>query len=214
MSGQHVVSLEDQARGKEILMRDLLATSESLEKLKIYADLLQKWQHKINLVGPSTIPFLWIRHFVDSAQLAIYMPKSSGTIVDIGSGAGFPGMVLALLTGKRAHLIDSDTRKSLFLREVKRETGANVEIHSRRIEEIQPLGADVLTSRALARLDILLDLGQRHIKEGGICLLLKGKRGLEELTQAQKLWKMNATWHRSLSDESGLVLKLENLSRR
>ncbi|TCS64853.1 16S rRNA (guanine(527)-N(7))-methyltransferase RsmG [Varunaivibrio sulfuroxidans] len=214
MSDQDAVLLQDQAWGEALLTQNFSLMPETLEKLKIYAELLRKWQHKINLVGPSTIPFLWRRHFVDSAQLVAYMPKTPGVIVDIGSGAGFPGMVLALLTGNRAHLIDSDTRKSLFLREVKRETGANVEIHNRRIEEITPLEGDILTSRALARLDALLDLGRPHIKEKGMCLLLKGRQGPEELTQAQKRWKMDATWRQSLSDESGLVLKLENISRR
>ena len=116
---------------------------ETLERLTAYADLLVKWQAKINLVGPDTIPSLWRRHFLDSAQVFPLLPQGIHRLVDMGSGAGFPGLVLAVMGVGDVHLIESDARKCAFLREAARITGTPVTVHNARIENLAPLGADV-----------------------------------------------------------------------
>lgn len=187
----------------------------TLEKLKAYADLLVKWQAKINLVGPDTLPDLWSRHMLDSAQLAPLIAPGA-KVADFGSGAGFPGLVLAILLGADAevHLVESDTRKCVFLREVNRATGAGAHIHNVRIEKLPPLNADVATSRALASLDKLLEFAEIHLLSTGKCLYPKGKRWAEELTAAEKAWKMQVTEHPSRTEAAGRILELKACVRR
>ena len=127
------------------------ASDDLMRRFDIYADLLCRWQEKINLVGRATLADLWRRHFLDSAQIYAHIPKNTSSIVDIGSGAGFPGLVLAILAsayeGPIVGLVESDTRKSAFLREVNRETSANAKIYNRRVEDLPDLAADVVTAR-------------------------------------------------------------------
>ena len=125
---------------------------ETRGRLEVYADLLRKWQPKINLIAPSTLPDLWARHFEDSAQLLQLVPECTKRIADMGSGGGFPGLVLAILTGIETHLIESDSRKGAFLREAARLTDAPVTLHTKRLEAMPSLGADLITARALAPL--------------------------------------------------------------
>ncbi|WP_374546771.1 16S rRNA (guanine(527)-N(7))-methyltransferase RsmG [Rhodoblastus sp.] len=158
------------------------------ERLDIYANLLRKWQAKINLVGPSTLDDIWMRHFGDSYQLA-ELAGSWRQWVDLGSGAGFPGLVIAITASEngRVHLIESDRRKAAFLREVSRETGANVVIHSDRIESVLPALCerhrfDVVSARALAPMARLIDYAGPALKNGALGLFLKGKGLSAELT--------------------------------
>jgi len=130
---------------------------ETRERLNTYAELLRKWQRSINLVGPKTLDDLWNRHFVDSAQLLPLIPPTARVLVDFGSGAGFPGLVLAILGMAEVHLIESDQRKATFLREVARATGTPVTVHAKRIEQVTPFPADIVSARALAPLGDLLD---------------------------------------------------------
>lgn len=189
------------------------ASDAQLARLQMYADLLLKWQAKINLVGPDTLPDLWSRHMLDSAQLAPHIPHGS-KVADLGSGAGFPGLVLAILRDDlEVHLVESDQRKCAFLREVNRETQAGASIHNVRIEALAPLHADVVTSRALASLDKLLEFADIHRLSTGKCLFPKGKRWAEELTQAQKAWKMAALKHPSRTEPAGRVLELLEIKR-
>ena len=186
----------------------------AMDRLQTYADLLVKWQAKINLVGPDTIPNLWRRHMLDSAQLAPFIPNGK-KVVDFGSGAGFPGMVLACIDETLdVHLVESDQRKCAFLREVKRATGCSATIHNQRIEKLAPLNANVVTSRALAPLDQLLGFGEMHSLSTGIYLFLKGKRWAEELTEAQKGWSMQALHHPSRTDPAGMILELRECKKR
>jgi len=190
-------------------------SDDVLGKLQIYADLLKKWQPKINLVGPDTIPNLWSRHMLDSAQLAPLIPVGS-RVADLGSGAGFPGLVLAIMLkdqGVDMHLVESDQRKCAFLREVNRMTEANAQIHTARIEALEPLQADIVTSRALANLDKLIGYADIHRLSTGICLFPKGKRWMEELTGAQKSWKMDVIEHTSCTEDAGRILELQNIER-
>ncbi len=168
-----------------------------LDKLDAYLANLEKWQRAINLVGRKTLEDPWRRHILDSAQLAPLLPETAAKIADLGSGAGLPGLVLAIMTGADVHLIESDQRKATFIRETARVTGTVVTIHVARIENVTPLGADVVTARALAPLDRLLPWAHRHLTSGGKSLLLKGAEVDEELTLARKKWRMNLSRKRS-----------------
>lgn len=186
---------------------------ETLGRLRAYADLLVKWQAKINLVGPDTIPNLWQRHFLDSAQVFPILPQSIHRLVDMGCGAGFPGLVLAVMGVPDVHLIESDARKCAFLREAARITGTPVTIHNARIEAVAPLEADVVTARALAPLEKLLNWAEPHLLPQGHCVFLKGKGGEDELTQASKEWNITFERIASQSDPSGTILHLREVRR-
>lgn len=157
------------------------------EELRIYRALILRWQQKINLVGPSTLEHIWVRHFADSAQLAQWAPVNC-VWADLGSGAGFPGMVIALLQkqgGGITHLVESDLRKAAFLREVSRETGARIVVHAKRCEAVlDMLDADVVTSRAMASIKQLFALARSSVEKGAVALFLKGRDVVSELTEA------------------------------
>ncbi len=186
---------------------------DTLARLSAYADLLIKWQARINLVGPSTLPDLWRRHFLDSAQLKAFIPPTTRRLADLGSGAGFPGLVLAILGVPDVHLLESDGRKAAFLAEAARVTGTKITLHADRIERVPPLAADVVTARALAPLAELLPLALHHRAPGGLCLFLKGKTCEDELTQARKGWIIAADRSPSLADPAGVILHVNEVSR-
>lgn len=187
---------------------------ETLSALEIYAALLVKWQARINLVAKDSLPDLWRRHFLDSAQLVPLLPQGGSPITDLGSGAGFPGLVLAILTGREVHLVDSDQRKGAFLLEAARQTGARAKIHTTRIEAATAWPAEIVTARALASLDQLLDWAAPFLTPTSTCLFLKGARAEEELTAAQRFWTMETERRPSQTDSSGVILKLTHLKRR
>ncbi|WP_119302510.1 16S rRNA (guanine(527)-N(7))-methyltransferase RsmG [Dongia deserti] len=213
---------------KDLNALDINVPRGTLDRLETYAALLTKWQAKINLVGPATLPDLWRRHFLDSAQLVLLLNclpqarggKSSvwgaGTLVDLGSGAGFPGLVLAIMTNWRVHLIDSDQRKCAFLRQAALDCGMldRVTIHANRIEQVTGIAADVVTARACAPLDELLGLAAPVVGEGGSCVFLKGAQAEEELTQAERHWTMRVEKRGSVSDPAGTILVITELRRK
>jgi 16S rRNA (guanine527-N7)-methyltransferase len=186
---------------------------ETLERLKAYAALLEEWSARINLVGRSTLDDLWRRHFFDSAQLVRLLPAEVNSLIDLGSGAGFPGLVLAILGVPNVELVEADSRKATFLREAGRVTGADVIIRGCRIEAVAPHAVDVVTARACAPLDRLLTLGERFIGPSTRCLFLKGARAEEELTEARKAWTMMVARHPSHADPDGSVLFLQQVAR-
>lgn len=188
-----------------------------LARLRQYLSLLETWQRRINLVAASTLADPWRRHMLDSAQLLPLLPAARGgeiTIADLGSGAGFPSLVLALMNAGRVTLIESDSRKCAFLREVIRVTSAPARVEEARIEALEPLAADVVTARACAPLPGLLGYVTRHLAPGGTALLLKGRGAAVELTQAGKTWMMSADLMPSQSDPSGHVIKLTSIRPR
>jgi 16S rRNA (guanine527-N7)-methyltransferase len=191
-------------------------SEETLQRLQAYADLLEKWQRKINLVGRSTIADLWNRHMFDSAQLSPLLPRPDCTIMDFGSGAGFPGLVLAILGGPQVTMVESDGRKCAFLAEAMRETKAGplARVENCRIEDLPRSQVDVVISRGLAPLGKLLAFAEPFLREDSTCLFLKGKKADEELTQTEKNWMMRVTKIQSQSDPSGTIFKLENVKRR
>jgi len=179
--------------------------------LERYLDLLRRWQARINLVGAATLEDPWRRHMLDSAQLAPLVPAGA-RVADLGSGAGFPGLVLALLRGGPVDLIESDTRKAAFLREAVRITGAAAAVHNTRAERLA-LAADAVVARACAPLDRLLGLAAPLLAAGGVCLFLKGARAEEELRAARMRWRMTVRRRPSLSAPDGVVLELSDIAR-
>jgi 16S rRNA (guanine527-N7)-methyltransferase len=188
-------------------------SDDTLERLRVYLDVLGRWQDRMNLVAPSTLADPWRRHMLDSAQLLPYIPKGTRRSLDMGSGAGFPGMVLAILGISGMHLVDADSRKCRFLANVSRETNTAVDIINNRLEALPPMQADVLTARACAPLRKLLKWAQPHLKKGGIGLFMKGRRYEEELTEAAKEWDIQFERIPSVTDASGMILKVGEIRR-
>lgn len=182
------------------------------KSLETYAALLRKWQGSINLVGPKTLDDVWTRHFGDSGQVLDFLPNEPLRVVDFGTGAGFPGMVLAMLRADLdVHLVESDQRKCAFLRTVARETATNVTIHNDRVENLPPLDAHVVTARALAPLDKLLGYARGHLTADGFCIFLKGQNVDAELTDATKCWNFEVESHVSETDRDARVLVIKGL---
>jgi 16S rRNA (guanine527-N7)-methyltransferase len=198
---------------EEVAARCAISLAD-LARLKIYVELLVKWQQRINLVSTASLDDVWGRHVFDSAQLIDQLPAPVGRLADLGSGAGFPGLVLAILGAGDVHLIESDARKCAFLREASRATAAGAVIHDGRVEQIESLNADIVVARALAPLDVLLAYAESHLATNGMCLFLKGKNVEHELTDSAKKWMMRVSRIQSLSDPSGTILKLEDIRYR
>lgn len=186
---------------------------ETMDRLVRYDALLQSWNPRINLVAKSTLSDSWARHFADSAQLFDLLPADTGRLVDLGSGGGFPGLVLAIMGVPEVHLVESDARKCVFLREVARVTGAPATIHQARAEVADIPPADVVTSRALAALETLLPLAHRFLKPRGCCLFLKGQNVDQELTQTGESWRLSVERFPSVTDPSGTILRIGEIAR-
>lgn len=186
---------------------------ETLSRLEVYATLLTQWSARINLVGRDTLRDLWRRHMLDSAQLRPLVPDSTRCLIDLGSGAGFPGLVLAILGVSGIELVEADTRRCAFLREVARITEAQVAIRACRIQAVPPQPVDVVTARACAPLDRLLDLAEPFLAPDTLCLFPKGQRFEEELTLAREGWTMSVSVEQSLSDRRGVILRLQQVVR-
>jgi 16S rRNA (guanine527-N7)-methyltransferase len=188
---------------------------ETIEKLVIYQRLLEKWQAKINLVSATTLPDIWLRHFLDSWQVLAGLGDAP-TVADLGAGAGFPGLVIAICApAKTLHLIESDARKCAFQIEVARETGAKIQIHNARAETLAgKLAVAAVTSRALAPLDKLLELAVPLLEPDGLCTFLKGATHKAELTQAETAWHMRVSAVASMTEPDAAVLTLREIKRK
>ncbi len=185
---------------------------EIVLRLQRFASLLARWNSRINLISPGDLAKLWPRHICDSLQLATHVPHAA-TITDLGSGAGFPGLILAIRTGNPVTLIEADTRKSAFLREAARETATRVTILNARIENATPARAAVVTARALAPLPALLHWAAPLLLPSGSCLFLKGKSVEDELTEAAARWHMTVRRSPSRTDPDGVILALSHIRR-
>ena len=188
----------------------LNVSRETINKFQLYLTLLKKWQRRINLVSNSTLADAWRRHILDSGQLAAYYPPQTRQILDVGSGAGFPGLVLAIMGGVTVDLVESDQRKAVFLSTVIRELGLPANVHNQRIEVMPNLRPDVITARALAPVPKLLNLIETQMSTECVCLFLKGASVKDELTNLQSYSTIVATTHPSLSGSTGVVLELKN----
>ena len=193
---------------------------ETLDDLERYAALLARWQKTLNLIAPRTLPTVWERHFADSAQLLALAPDAKRWL-DLGSGAGFPGMVIAVMLkgveDARVDLVESNTRKCAFLDAVRRETGAPARVHAIRIEAAanQLTGPfDVITARALAPLAELLPLIAPFLTGNARALLPKGRDIEAELTEATRYWNIETETFESLTDSQARILMVHKLQRR
>jgi 16S rRNA (guanine527-N7)-methyltransferase len=162
----------------------------TIEKLELYEALLKKWTKSINLIGASTIDKIWERHFEDAMRLLPYVDE--GNIIDIGSGCGIPGLVLAMAGHSHVHLVEKDKRKSIFLKEVARQTETHVQIHTCLMEEYAGPKGDIITCRAFASLNHILSVAEKYRQKGGKYLCLKGKDYKKEVEDIQKNFECTA----------------------
>jgi len=190
---------------------DFPASHEAVQKLKAYEQLLREWNAKFNLIAPSTVPQIWQRHFQDSAQLWPLLPPTTKRLVDLGSGAGFPGLVLAIMGVPEVHLIESTGKKARFLETVATELGLCVTVHNERIEAVSGLKADVVTARALTALPDLFKLARPFLGKESVALFLKGEKAEGELTQAHKYWTFECVKTPSATSPSGVILQIRAL---
>ena len=198
--------------GREEFQAATDVSRETMERLDIYAELLIRWTKRINLVSPNTLPVMWQRHFLDSAQLLPFC--SEKTWVDVGSGGGFPGAVIAILSASTpVVLVESDQRKATFLRTVARETGAGFTVHAQRNEHLEPLGADRLSARALSSLNSLLETAQTHLAKDGKAIFLKGLAAQDEINQALEHWSFDCETYPSKTDANAVILSIGNIKR-
>ena len=184
------------------------------ERLDRFATLLLRWNARLNLIAPGDEPLIWQRHIVDLLQLAPLVPPSVDRAIDLGSGGGFPGLVLAVATGVHFDLIEFDQRKASFLRTAALETGAPVAVHARRIEDATLEPASLVTARALAPLPRLLPLVAPLLAPEGTCLLLKGARVEAEAADAAGLWDITAERIMSQTSPDGVILQITGLKRK
>ena len=186
--------------------------AETIARLHRFADLLARWNNRINLIAPSDLPNLWTRHIADSLQLVPLLPHGT-SVIDLGSGAGFPGLIIAICTNRLVTLVESDTRKASFLREAARETAARVTIVNARIEDTVIPPAPIITARALAPLPLLLEWAVPLLRPDGTCLFLKGRKAEDELTDAAATWHMTVVRTPSRTNPDGVILALSHIRR-
>jgi 16S rRNA (guanine527-N7)-methyltransferase len=183
------------------------------ETLDRFAALLLRWNRTVNLISANDEPLLWDRHIGDSLQLVPLMVPRPDRAIDLGSGAGFPGLVLAIAAGIPFDLIEADKRKAAFLREAARITGAPVQVHAVRIEAARVAPAPLVTARALAPLPRLLSLAAPLLTPDGTCLFLKGASAKAELTDAATQWHMQVQSVPSRTIPDACILRISHLSR-
>lgn len=188
-------------------------TFENLEKLSA---LIIKWTKSINLIAPKSVPDLWDRHIVDSAQVFLRAPPNWTSWIDLGSGGGLPGLVVAIMDDQRRplSLIESDKRKCLFLTTARREFDLNITVVNDRIETAVAESADILSARALSPLNDLLTYATKFLNPDGFALFPKGARYKEELDQAAQAWHFDVTAHESLTNPESRILQLSRIRRR
>lgn len=199
------------------LLERLNVSRETLDRLEVFAEVLRKWTPRINLVSRSSLEQLWTRHIVDSIQL-FRCVEPAGHWVDLGSGGGFPGLIIAIMAHEecpdlRVTLIESDQRKSAFLRTAARETGVHCTVIAKRIEQVEPQQADILSARALADLTVLLGFAERHMRPDGVALFPKGVTWQKECDGARQQWKFEAEPITSMTEAEAVILKIKGVSR-
>ena len=189
---------------------------ETLAQLDALLALVEKWNPAINLVAPGSLADAWQRHVMDSAQLFRFIPANSKKAADFGSGAGFPGLVLAVMAQTvlphlHMTLVESDKRKATFLSQAARQLGLSVTVRSDRAEVLLPLGADVVTARALAPLTTLCGIAARHMAAEGVAIFPKGTQADKELEDAATHWQFQAEQTQSKTDPAGRILTLKSI---
>lgn len=192
---------------------------ETIDRLKTYQELLFEWQNKFNLVSNSSLQNVWERHFEDSAQLFEFIPKDAKKLIDFGSGAGFPAMVLAIMSLEKTPylkitMVESIKKKTLYLNEVALKTGVNVNIKNDRIEKLPLEKYDVITSRAMASLVDLLNYAYPFCVKNTVCIFPKGKSYALELAEAHKKWRFKCNVVQSKISEEGKILIITDIKNK
>lgn len=202
-----------EAFGPEDFLAATRVSRETLERLSTYVKLLRDWNGRFNLVSEVSLEQVWHRHLWDSAQLEPLIPPGSKNLADLGSGAGFPGLVLAILRPNlKVSLFEATRKKADFLRAVASELDLKVDVRNVRIEEAPRQVFDVITARAFAPLVELLGYAQNFAGRDTVLLLLKGQKLDAELTEAQRFWRMKFRKHPSLTHPLGVVLEIRTLA--
>ena len=201
---------------KNLFMKSLNVSRETIDSLCEYESMLSKWNSKINLISKNTFTDIWNRHFLDSGQIIKHVDASRKRWVDVGSGAGFPGLVVALLLRERKIdceliLVEKSTKKVFFLNEVIRKLDLKVKVINDDIGTIDPLRADILTARAFSELNNLIQIAHVHRKASGICLFLKGENYRFELDKTLNYWFFDYDVFDSLSNPSGKIIRVKNI---
>ncbi len=186
---------------------------ETLERLELFAGLILHWNRRLNLIARRDEPNLWGRHVIDSLQFLPLIPPHVRSALDIGSGAGFPGLILAIATGLPFLLVESDKRKAAFLQEAARLTGATAAVQAERIEDVT-CRVELITSRATAKLTRLLDWTEPRLAAGGMCLFAKGRGAALEQAAAEPFWDMHVESFPSVTASDAVVLRISQLRRR
>ena len=204
---------------KNEFVKSLNVSRETLNYFYEYKTLLSKWNEKINLVSKHTLEDIWQRHFLDSGQIVKKVEASGKRWVDVGSGAGFPGLVVALLLRDRKIdcdlvLVEKNPKKGFFLNEVIRKLNLSVEVVNDNIDTLEPLNADILTARAFSQLNNLIEIAFRHRKKEGICLFLKGENYRIELDKTLNYWFFDYDIIDSLSSSSGKIIRVKKIFKR
>jgi 16S rRNA (guanine527-N7)-methyltransferase len=189
------------------------ASREAFARFEPYLDLLARWNRTINLIGRADMPHAAARHLADALQLQPLIPQGTARGIDLGSGAGFPGLVLAAATGLPFDLIEADQRKAAFLREAARVLGAPVQVHATRIEAVDLAPAPLVTARALAPLPRLLELAAPLLAAGGTALFPKGAGVAAELTAAARRWHMRVDQVPSHTEAGAVILRITEIAR-
>lgn len=202
----------------DLQVAGLTVSRETMTALKSFQILVQRWNPAINLVSKASLQDLWHRHILDSAQLSQLCPPDARSWIDIGSGGGFPGIVVAIVAAEtlpslRVTLVESDLRKATFLRQAIQALSLDATVRSERIESIEPLNADVLSARALAPLTQLLSFAEKHLRDDGLAVFPKGARYAEELAEAQKDWAFVTEIKPSYSDSEAAILLIRKINR-
>ena len=203
----------------ENILKKYNVSRETFCDLESYNKALHEWQCKFNLVSDASLKDSWNRHICDSVQLFQYLPKDARILYDFGTGAGFPGMVLAMMAKYetpylKVKLVESIKKKTLYLKHVSELTNTPVEIINDRIENIKPESADVITARALTSLDKLLGYSLPFARKGTKLLFLKGKKHEEEIKEAQKHWKFNYEIIPSQESSEGVIISITDLKEK
>ncbi|PJI85866.1 16S rRNA m(7)G-527 methyltransferase [Yoonia maricola] len=192
---------------------------ETMEDLEAFAALVAKWTPKINLIATSTVASLWERHIVDSVQLYQFAPQSYNKWLDLGSGGGFPGIIMAIMAKSFRPeawftLIESDQRKATFLRTAVRECKLNVDVIAQRIEDAPRQEADIVSARALTALSGLVPIAEKHMKTEGVALFPKGRQWQQEVADAQKNWSFDLEDYPSITDPEARILAIRRINPR
>ena len=196
----------------------ILVSRETYEKLCVFHKILTKWQKSINLISKNTVKNIWERHFLDSAQLYKFVKNIEGNIIDFGSGAGFPGLVLAIMGKKNIHLVESDHKKCVFLKEIAMLTETDITIHNCRIEDLSFIKVDLITCRALASLskliyyvEIFKNKSLEEKQKFPKMLFLKGKTINDELLELSKSKKIVFEEYPSITNKHGKILYINKV---